>query len=147
MLMRERRLTSLSKHLRMNVFPWGVGARSELSANCSHDGTHSTSACRGPPDQKGVSMYIALQKSSSLSLYLMHVTISCSFYEFAPGLIQMGMTYLPSLPPLHEPVSGLGGGAHVQVQMLDSNQKGEVTFQEFCRYITMLPDAQVRDRV
>ena len=31
----------------------------------------------------------------------------------------------------------------MQVQMLDSNHTGEVTFQDFCRYITMLPDAQV----
>ena len=27
--------------------------------------------------------------------------------------------------------------------MLDSKHTGEVTFQDFCRYITMLPDAQV----
>ena len=32
----------------------------------------------------------------------------------------------------------------VQVQMLDTHHTGEVTFQDFCRYISMLPDAQVR---
>ena len=30
----------------------------------------------------------------------------------------------------------------MQVQMLDSHHTGEVTFQDFCRYITLLPDAQ-----
>lgn len=29
------------------------------------------------------------------------------------------------------------------MQMLDSRKTGEVTYQDFCRYITLLPDAQV----
>ncbi|KAK9795508.1 hypothetical protein WJX73_001295 [Symbiochloris irregularis] len=43
----------------------------------------------------------------------------------------------------HAGVPATTADAQHMVQMLDSRNQGEVTFQDFCRYITMLPDAQV----
>lgn len=43
----------------------------------------------------------------------------------------------------HAGMKASSSDAQHMVQMLDSHHTGEVTFQDFCRYITLLPDAQV----